>query len=335
VDCYTLMSKVGGVLRLVTTNGQQIAWNHDFITLDPRLVWRASMSTDVVLQFFGFAYPPDSGITLTGGESAVYRLHLSVTNKPPVSCEAANEKEPNNSPETAQPIELPATVHGVIGDAGDQDRFRFTLKKSEVIEARVDAAAFGSPLDAWLKIEDRDGNILAQGDDSEGSRDPRVEWKAPTNGTYIVAVGSVTHRGGEDHCYRMTIQRAAPDYRAALGAGVLELEPGKTNDLKIELKRLRGFTNDLAVVYHDLPIGVTALTTRLAAKENSPSLRFAADGDAADFQGPIRVIVIDREKQQERVASFDLTTRGETGFNHLLVETTDHFWLTVRRKPAK
>lgn len=94
VDCYTLMSKVDAVLRLVTTNGEQLAWNHDFITLDPRLVWRAPANETVVLQIFGFAFPPDSDIRLTGGEGATYRLHLAITNSAPQICDSPNEREP-------------------------------------------------------------------------------------------------------------------------------------------------------------------------------------------------------------------------------------------------
>ena len=41
VDSHVLMSKLDAVLRLVSTNGQQLAWNHDFSTIDPRLEWKA------------------------------------------------------------------------------------------------------------------------------------------------------------------------------------------------------------------------------------------------------------------------------------------------------
>ena len=331
VDCYVLMSKVDAVLRLVTTNGQQLAWNHDFITLDPRLAWQAPTEGDVVLQLFGFAFPPDSGITLTGGDSAVYRLHVAVTNAEPAIGGVPTEHEPNNTLETAEPIELPAEIKGAIGVHGDEDRFRFSLKKNETLDARIDAASFGSPLDAWLKIEDSSGKTLAQNDDVEGARDPRLEWKAPTNGVFVIVIGSVTHRGGRDYGYRLSLQRALPDFTATLASGTLELIPGKTNELKLEVKRLRGFTNDLAVRVRGLPGEITVLTARVP-KDGSMPIRFAATADAPKFQGPVQFYLFDTVTQRERLVSFDLTTRGETGFNHLLVETADHFWLTVRPK---
>jgi hypothetical protein len=335
VDCYTLMSKVDAVLRLATTNGQQLAWNHDFTTLDPRIVWRAPSNQIVVLQLFGFAYPPGSDIGFTGGDAVVYRLHVGVTDTVQALCDSPTEHEPNDTTEKAEPVELPAVVRGSIGADADEDRFRFSAEKDEWIEARVDAASFGSPLDAWLKIEDANGNQLARSDDVDGSRDPRLEWKAPTNGIFVVAIGSVTHRGNKEFCYRLSVARAEPDFRATLAANALVLATSATNELKIEVKRLRGFTNELMAIVRDLPAGITALATNLPQKDGSGSLQFIAATNAPNFQGALRVVVADSVTKKERTVPFVLTTPGETGYAHLLVETNDQFWLTVRSKPAE
>lgn len=332
VDCYTLMSKVDAVLRLMTTNGLQLAWNHDFATLDPRLTWRASNDVTVVLQIFGFAHPPASDIGFTGGESAAYRLRLAVTNRPAPICEGPNEIEPNNRAGAAQRLELPATIQGQIGSHDDEDRFQFTTEKNVFVEARVEAASLGSPLDAWIKFEDESGSPFARNDDADGSRDPRLEWKA-TNRNFIVAVGSVTHRGGSDACYRLTVRRVEPAFQATLGAGSLVLVPGATNELKLEVKRFGGFTNALAAGARGLPGGVTLLTTNLAQKD--PVIRFATAADAAKSQGPIEILLRDTQASLERAVPFELTTRGETGYSRLLVETCDQFWLTVRTKPKE
>jgi hypothetical protein len=332
VDCYTLMSKVDAVLRLVTTNGQQLAWNHDFVTLDPRLVWRAGTNQSVVLQIFGFGHPPDSNIRFAGGEAAVYRLHLGTTNSSPSVCGSATEQEPNEAGGKIREIDLPALVHATIAAADDEDRFQFSAKKNEFIDVRIEAAEFGSPLDAWLKIEDRAGNQIARNDDAEGSRDPRLEWKVPTNGIFIVAIGSLTHRGGGDYCYRLTVQRAEPDYRATLASSSLALIPGATNELKVDIKRLRGFTNGLMAIFRGLPEHVTALTTNLTGKDGAISIRLAAETNAPNSQGPVELFLADTITGKQRIVPAELITRGETGFNHLLIETADQFWLTLRPK---
>ena len=84
VDSYTIMSKLDGVLRLVTTNGQQLAWNHDFATLDPRLIWRAESNIDAVVQVYGFPHPATSDVKLYGGDSAFYRLHVAAHDRNPL-----------------------------------------------------------------------------------------------------------------------------------------------------------------------------------------------------------------------------------------------------------
>lgn len=64
VESHLLMSKSDVVLRLVTTNGLQLAWNHDGVTLDPRIVWQATNDQTVVIQLYGFAFPANSEIRL-------------------------------------------------------------------------------------------------------------------------------------------------------------------------------------------------------------------------------------------------------------------------------
>ena len=162
----------------------------------------------------------------------------------------------------------------------------------------------------------------------------RIEWKAPPNGNFNVAAGSVTHRGGPEFCHRLSVRTAPPDYRATLAASSLVLTGGSTNELKLDLKRLGGFTNDLSIAIRDLPEGVTALTTNLPRKDGEVSVQLLAKPDAPKFQGPVRLRVTDATTHDERPVPFELSTRGETGFNHLLVETADPFWLTVRPKPA-
>jgi hypothetical protein len=331
VDCYTLMSKVDAVLRLMSTNGQQLAWNHDFTTLDPRLTWRATNDDTVVLQVFGFAYPPASEIALTGGDATSYRLHIAVSNAPPALCAQCTEKEPNNHADAVSMNELPFATFANIGSGEDEDRFRFTTETNKFIEARIEAASFGSPLDAWIKIEDLSGKQLARNDDADGARDPRLEWQAGRR-DFVVAVGSLTHHGGSDFCYRLMVRQVEPDFQATLGASSLVLTPGATNELKIDVKKLRGFTNGLSVLFRDLPEGVTVVTTNLP-KEGP--IKLAAAADAPRFQGLVRAVLRDKVTGDEHDVPVELTTRGETPYTRLLVERCDQLWLTVRAKPVE
>lgn len=346
VDSHTLMSKVDAVLRVVTTNGVQLAWNHDFIHFDPRVVWQAPRDETVVVQVFGFRYPADASIQLSGGDGGVYRLHLAATPTPPsdlaspspedARCALTLEIEPNDAVTNAQPLTLPTRVQARIQTDGDVDRYRFEARKDELLSIRVEAAGAGSPLDAWCRIEDAAGKELAAADDSEGSRDPRLTWKAPADGSYVVAVGSTTHRGSERHAYRLGIQRGEPGFTARVATGaVVALADGTTNELKVTLQREFGHTNALTLRVLGLPEGVSSREVPGPAADGDVVLPIIASTSAPAYQGPIRVVVSEAGAAPERVAVYELVSRGENngvpqGYSHLLVPRVQDLWLTVR-----
>lgn len=75
------------------------------------------------------------------------------------------EEEPNNRPETAQPVSWPVTLNGHVHSTGktaapagtDQDLFRFEARKGQVLVMEVEASRLGSSLDSLLEIWDAEG----------------------------------------------------------------------------------------------------------------------------------------------------------------------------------
>ena len=344
LDCFTLMSKVDPVLRLVGTNGGQLAWNHDFDSFDPRIRWQSATDQTVILQVFGFRYPADNSIQLAGGEGAVYRLHFLVGDRPPLeTAEYTAETEPNDDPAKAQPVTLPLSLAGAISALGDVDRFQFTIPSNaplSTIGFRVEAAAIGSTLDAWVRVTDPAGKQLAHNDDDEGNRDPRLDWKPAAAGTYQVAVGSLTQRGRPDHRYRLLARQLPSDYEARTDAPGWVLKAGETNEIKFKVTRLRGFTNELDAMVRDLPPDITATTAHLKSTESDVTLKLMAPTNAGAFSGPIRIALVSTNdgKTDERPVPYFLTSRGENngvpqGWNKLLADHTDLLWLTVRPPP--
>jgi len=327
LDSYVLMSKLDGVLRLVTTNGHQLAWNHDFASLDPRLVWSTTNDQTVVVQVYGFPHPATASVNLYGGESAFYRLHLATGQ---TDCPLHD-------------VNLNALVvtNGIILSADNEQRVAFNATKDQRLALKVDAADLGSPLDAWLKVEDASGKELARNDDADGTRDPSLEWKAPGDGPYTAAIGSLTHRGGSDYRYRLTIETLRPDFRATLTANSLTVTADSTNSIKLNLKRLRNFTSELTATIVGLPEGITTISTNLAAKlSGDVTLPIIVASNAPPFTGPIQIKLTDPAAQLDRVVPFPLVSRTEDngvpgGYSTLLIDELDHLWLTVKPKPAE
>ena len=326
LESFTLMSKIDGVLRLLTTNGVTLAWNHDYETFDPRLWWRAPSEQTVIVQVFGFAYPANSDIRLSGGEEDFYRLHLAST--PPPEWRDSKIETTNN---------LPLEVTGTLLTSGEQQKIPFFGKKDQYIEAQIESAHLGYPLDAWLKIIDASGAEIAKNEDYNGSPDPRIEWKCNRDTNFFLVVGSTLNRGATNYHYKLKARIAPPDFTATWSANSLLVAAGSTNTLKIDFKRLRDHTNEVAAEFRGLPAGVSALTTKLPAKSGEVSFSMIATTNAAPFLGPIRLALTDAQTKEQKFAIVELTTRGENngvpnGYNKLAIDSYDSIWLTV--KPA-
>ncbi|HAV61506.1 MAG TPA: hypothetical protein DCY13_03975 [Verrucomicrobiales bacterium] len=330
---HLLMSKLDGVLRVVTTNGHQLAWNHDSATIDPEVECLAESDSVVVVQVFGFPFPATADIRLTGGEGAFYRLRLGVY-----------EAEPTPSPGDPGELSLPVSRRDCLAESGARHRHSLKLVKGEWISAAVAAASLGSPVDAWLAVENSEGRELARNDDADGSSDPALDWQVPEDGVFQFVVGSLTRNAGPDHRYRLTIERSAPDWRAGLVNSSLTAKPGSTNELRVTFARLRGLTNELQVLANNLPEGVTVEPVAAPAKGGELKLSVVVSATAAAWRGPVEVVCRDATTGHERIVPFRLTGTEVNngvpgGYRVLLADQVDHFWLTVLpaepEKPAE
>ena len=329
IDSIVLMSRLDAVLRLVDTNGLQLAWNHDFATLDPRITWRAPIDQTVVVQVFGFAYPATADVRLTGGDGAVYRLRCELAGQP---AGATNHLELSATP--APLVELPVVIREAIRKPGEIDRVRLRLKKDEWIAAAVDAESIGSLLDAWLRLDDREGKQIVRNDDANESRDPALEWRAPADDEYAIALGSLTRQAGEEYFYALSIAEVQPDFKASAAVSSLAIKPGSTNDLKVTVTRLRGFTNGLELAVKELPAGLRCDPVPVPEKGGEVKLALITPADAPAHQRGISLRVRDLVTQRDRAVPFMLTGSSSNngvpgGYRALLVDRTEVLWLTV------
>lgn len=247
------------------------------------------------------------------------------------------EHEPNEACATANRLEIPSAVTGRIQRVGDEDRFSFTASKDEKFLIEVQSAALGFPLDAWFKVENAKGKELAKNDDSAG-RDPKLEWTAPEDGTFVAAIGNVLQRGGAEYLYRLSIERAMPSIKFNLSDTALAIAPGKTNEFKVTTKRLHGFKTKLAIASKALPDGVSLEPVDVPEKGGEVVLKFAASPEAKPFSGPIEIVATEAESGIEHRAVAGLTSSTENngvpgGFTKLVIESTDQIWLTVLPPP--
>lgn len=130
--------------------------------------------------------------------------------QPSAEIAQAKESEPNNEPQQAQPIKLPATISGTIAapveNKPDQDLLRFHALAGETWILEVSAAGQGSPLDSRIDVLDASGNPVLRtrlqatresyftfrGKDSTTSDDFRLhKWEDMELDEYLYANGEV------------------------------------------------------------------------------------------------------------------------------------------------
>jgi hypothetical protein len=340
MEAYVLASPTDAVLRLLDSRGIEVAFNHDDgRTLDPKVVYTASRTGTYLLQAFGFSYPADSNIRFVGNDKCIYRLHVSAgaCPKPEEAVTGCRKEiEPNNTHTNAVAVEVPGAISGCIDSGDDEDVFTFTAKKGEKFLLKVESAAFGFPLDARLGLRNEKQDEVAKADDS-GSPDPVLDWSPGNDGTFFAVVRNLLNRGGPDHVYRLSIERPEPQVKATIGEHAFSIEAGKTNKIKVALKRLHGFDAKITVIIDGLPAGVTCEPAEADSKANEATLSLAASSDATPFGGPIRIIAKDPKTTHPVV--HELTTLGEdngvpNGYSRLLINAVDYVWLTVS-VPAK
>ncbi len=243
------------------------------------------------------------------------------------------EREPNDGASESNRLDVPSAITGRIEKSGDEDRFRFAAAKDEKYLLDVQSASLGFPMDPWLRVENPKGAEMAKNDDSAGN-DPKLEWTAPEDGTFVAAVGNVLHRGGTDYLYRLSVRRAVPSLKINVAETAFSVAPGKTNELKVTVKRLHGFKAKLTVSSKDLPVGLTQESVDVPDKGDEIALKLVASPEARPFSGPIQIVAAETESGIEHRATASLTSSTENngvpgGFTRLVIETTDQIWLTV------
>ena len=236
-----------------------------FITGIFPLGGQAGASTTVKL--FGWNLPAD---TLTmdakGKAPGIYPLSVRkgnmVSNTTPFLVDVLPEcfeKEPNDSPLTAQPVSLPVIVNGRIDRPGDWDVFRFEGRAGQQIVAEVYARRLESPLDSVLELSDAAGKPLAFNDDYEDKADglhthqadSLIHFTLPADGSYYVRLGDAQRHGGPDYAYRLRLSAPRPDFELRVVPSCINVLSWRLNPITVFALRKDGFSGEIALRIKD------------------------------------------------------------------------------------
>ncbi len=186
------------------------------------------------------------------------------------------EQEPNNISASAQAVSLPVVINGRVGEAGDEDVFRFEGRAGQEVVAEVFARRLGSPLDSVLKLTDTSGVELASNDDHPDEAagltthhaDSQLRAVLPADGLYYLTLGDTQRQGGDAQVYRLQIAPPQPDFKLRVVPSSLSLRAGSSVPLTVHVLRAQGFTNDIELALQEAPAGFTLRNTRLTDETN-------------------------------------------------------------------
>ncbi|WZP00759.1 PPC domain-containing protein [Isosphaeraceae bacterium EP7] len=217
---------------------------------------------------------------------------------PPAGFAVVLEVEPNDL-KHPQRLTPPAVVGGHVDPARDVDTYEVVLKQGEKLAIRVESRSLGRPLDGGLRVTDGKGTVLAESDDVGGrretspdARDPRLDFTAPADGPYRIAVRDVYAHGGPGHAYLLTVGPPRPEVRLTLKDDTLAIGPGKPKVVTVAVQRLAEFSEAVEVSFEGLPATVTCAAVVSDPKgPTAKSVDLTLKSEGADtWSGPIRVV---------------------------------------------
>ena len=149
-------------------------------------------------------------VMIAGGlASAPLRYTINFTQ---ASCPLAEDREPNNSRQTAQVIAVGSTVHGVSCPFGDQDFVKFSAAAGTVLDVQIDTLrrdpplpSYGCacPVQAYVALLGSDGTFVA-GPWSSDEKSPHFRYEVTKADTYFVQVR--VELGGIRYAYTLHVR---------------------------------------------------------------------------------------------------------------------------------
>jgi hypothetical protein len=195
----------------------------------------------------------------------------------------------NNLPSTATPILLPCGVSGRFLEPGQTHYYRFDARKDHVYRFEVQSQRRGWAVDSVIEVLDASGASLATADDGTYTKDARLHFRAPRDGTFLVTICDVNRRAGDRYAYHLSAEPSGPDFEvhgefyygmAAAGGQAIWF---------VRLKRMNGFDGPVEIMVDNLPRGMSFTPVTIPPGMNHCGLIFSAAADAKVNASLVRV----------------------------------------------
>lgn len=198
------------------------------------------------------------------------------------------EKEPNGTAKEASgpAPAAPIALNGVLSEEKDTDFLKFKATKGQKLRIECFARQLRTPVDAVMSVHSVDGKTIKADDDGDGP-DPIIDFTAPADGEYLVAIRDHLWNSGPEYVYRIEITPQTPQ----LALSIPRVQRYQQDRQQIEIPRggrfptvinatRRGFGGEIELEALGLPKGVTMEFQPMSASLNSMPVVFKAAADA-------------------------------------------------------
>ena len=193
------------------------------------------------------------------------------------------------SREAAVIWQLPVGISARLDRPGQEHFYRFAARKQRVYRFEINSQRRGFAVDSLITVYDVEGKTLTQADDGWYTKDAKIDFKAPADGDYFVAVRDLHRRGGRRYAYHLAATPSGPDFEVHGEYYYGMLSPGCRAIWFVKLKRLNGFGGPVEIRVGGLPRGVSWTPVTIPAGMNHCGLIFTAAPDAPINASLVRV----------------------------------------------
>jgi hypothetical protein len=132
------------------------------------------------------------------------------------------------------------------------------------------------------------------------SKDARVTFNPPGDGTYLIRVEDVSGVGGEDFGYHLVVRRPRPDFLVSVGNENPNIPRGGTVLVGVSLTRIDGFDEAVEVKAVGLPRGVRCTPVVIEQGHRDGLLALSADSSAPGFSPPTWTVLAESAGESAR-----------------------------------
>lgn len=302
----------------------------DFLTIDGS---SADSRNGLAIVAADVLFPQNKGSFVPNNIEIANAVVLNAVDEPSVRETAQNDRR-----ETAMDVLWPATVHGQLESADDEDWYRISCTSPAALAIECLARPGESSAMPIVALIDGNGgvvNLVSAIQAVEGVS--RIYWQSPGAGDWWIRVRDLQQgiTGGPDFTYQLSVREAVPDFGLRSKSDVVNVLQGAKSEIEIFVDAKSGFSSPVELHVDGLPEGVSLEGQQIAAGQTTAKLIFSAAENAKSGDVTIRVrgTADVGTARLERVMRAGHLGRDADGVG-VADANVDHLQLTVVHKPV-